>query len=37
MDEHLTKPLDRQRLQLTLERFLPAGEAAGRTGARGAG
>jgi signal transduction histidine kinase/CheY-like chemotaxis protein len=38
MDEHLTKPLDRQRLQLILERFLPAGEAAGRrTGTRGAG
>jgi signal transduction histidine kinase/ActR/RegA family two-component response regulator len=33
MDEHLTKPLDRQRLQLILERFLQAGKAAGqRTG-----
>ena len=28
MDEHLTKPLDRQRLQLILETFLPVGKAA---------
>jgi two-component system, sensor histidine kinase and response regulator len=38
MDEHLTKPLDRQHLQLILDRFLPAGQAAGKgTGTRGAG
>ncbi|MEA3176852.1 MAG: two-component system, sensor histidine kinase and response regulator [Gammaproteobacteria bacterium] len=37
MDEHLTKPLDRQRLQLILERYLPTGEVAGRkAGTQGA-
>jgi two-component system, sensor histidine kinase and response regulator len=38
MDEHLTKPLDRLRLQAVLERFLPAGQGAAElTGTRGAG
>jgi two-component system sensor histidine kinase/response regulator len=32
MDEHLTKPLDRQRLALVLERFLTAGEPLQRRG-----
>jgi CheY-like chemotaxis protein len=37
MDEHLTKPLDRERLQLILERYLPTGEVAGRkAGTQGA-
>ena len=38
MDEHLTKPLDRERLRLILERFLPVGDVATRgTGTQGTG